>query len=150
MASGMGQAAMGSYYTPAAAYGSLSAASMAAAAAAAAQQSAAMSGLAAPAQVCSSYDYHKRHINVTSKQNKYWLTHLIRGVLHDRVSAIYFPLLNLIFLFHFAILSFYKRYYPFKRYKSYILPYYYNYFLMCKNRYYKIIYAKICILMFPS
>lgn len=51
MASGMGQAAMGSYYTPAAAYGSLSAASMAAAAAAAAQQSA-MSGLAAPAQVC--------------------------------------------------------------------------------------------------
>jgi len=52
MASGMGQAAMGSYYTPAAAYGSLSAASMAAAAAAAAQQSA-MSGLAAPAQVCS-------------------------------------------------------------------------------------------------
>ncbi|XP_077262731.1 uncharacterized protein LOC143897742 [Temnothorax americanus] len=49
MASGMGQAAMGSYYTPAAAYGSLSAASMAAAAAAAAQQS--MSSLAAPAQV---------------------------------------------------------------------------------------------------
>ncbi|EGI59246.1 Transcription factor SOX-21 [Acromyrmex echinatior] len=44
MAGSMGQAAMGSYYTPAAAYGSLSAASMAAAAAAAAQQSAA-SGL---------------------------------------------------------------------------------------------------------
>jgi len=51
MASSMGQAGMGSYYSPAAAYGSISAASMAAAAAAAAQQSAAMSGLAAPAQV---------------------------------------------------------------------------------------------------
>lgn len=51
MAGGMGQAGMGSYYGPAAAYGSLSAASMAAAAAAAAQQSAAMSGLTAPAQV---------------------------------------------------------------------------------------------------
>lgn len=50
MAGGMGQAGMGSYYGPAAAYGSLSAASMAAAAAAAAQQSA-MSGLTAPAQV---------------------------------------------------------------------------------------------------
>ncbi|KAL0101628.1 hypothetical protein PUN28_019045 [Cardiocondyla obscurior] len=59
MASGMGQAAMGSYYTPAAAYGSLSAASMAAAAAAAAQQSAAMSGLAAPAQVVGSMDAMK-------------------------------------------------------------------------------------------
>jgi len=51
MAGSMGQAAMGSYYTPAAAYGSLSAASMAAAAAAAAQQSAAISGLTTPAQV---------------------------------------------------------------------------------------------------
>jgi len=51
MAGSMGQAGMGSYYSPAAAYGSISAASMAAAAAAAAQQSAAMSGLAAPAQV---------------------------------------------------------------------------------------------------
>lgn len=65
MASGMGQAAMGSYYTPAAAYGSLSAASMAAAAAAAAQQSAAMSGLAAPAQVCTlMWLTRTRHINV--------------------------------------------------------------------------------------
>lgn len=53
MAGGMGQAGMGSYYGPAAAYSSLSAASMAAAAAAAAQQSAAAmsAGLAAPAQV---------------------------------------------------------------------------------------------------
>ncbi|XP_012532179.1 transcription factor Sox-19b [Monomorium pharaonis] len=59
MAGGMGQAGMGSYYTPAAAYGSLSAASMAAAAAAAAQQSAAMSGLAAPAQVVGSMDAMK-------------------------------------------------------------------------------------------
>lgn len=44
---------MGSYYSPAAAYGPLSAASMAAAAAAAAQQSAAAmsAGLGAPAQV---------------------------------------------------------------------------------------------------
>lgn len=50
MTGSMGQAGMGSYYSPAAAYGSISA-SMAAAAAAAAQQSAAMSGLAAPAQV---------------------------------------------------------------------------------------------------
>ncbi|KAH0945641.1 hypothetical protein HN011_001574 [Eciton burchellii] len=59
MASSMGQAGMGSYYSPAAAYGSISAASMAAAAAAAAQQSAAMSGLAAPAQVVSSMDAMK-------------------------------------------------------------------------------------------
>lgn len=47
-ASQMGQG-MGSYYSPAAAYGSLSAASMAAAAAAA--QQTAMSGLSTPAQV---------------------------------------------------------------------------------------------------
>lgn len=53
MAGSMGQAGMGSYYSPAAAYGPLSAASMAAAAAAAAQQSAAAmsAGLGAPAQV---------------------------------------------------------------------------------------------------
>ena len=48
-ASQMGQ--MGSYYNPAAAYGSLGAASMAAAAAAAAAQQSAISGLSAPAQV---------------------------------------------------------------------------------------------------
>ncbi|KAL6424830.1 hypothetical protein ACFW04_010034 [Cataglyphis niger] len=59
MAGSMGQAGMGTYYGPAAAYGSLSAASMAAAAAAAAQQSAAMSGLGAPAQVVSSMDAMK-------------------------------------------------------------------------------------------
>ncbi|XP_015522423.1 transcription factor Sox-19b [Neodiprion pinetum] len=61
MAGGMGQASMGSYYGPAAAYGTLSAASMAAAAAAAAQQSAAAmsAGLSAPAQVVSSMDAMK-------------------------------------------------------------------------------------------
>ncbi|XP_066588653.1 transcription factor Sox-19b-like [Prorops nasuta] len=61
MAGSMSQAGMGSYYNPAAAYGSLSAASMAAAAAAAAQQSAAAmsAGLAAPAQVVSSMDAMK-------------------------------------------------------------------------------------------
>lgn len=48
-ASQMGQG-MGSYYSPAAAYGSLSAASMAAAAAAA-QQTAMSAGLSTPAQV---------------------------------------------------------------------------------------------------
>ncbi|KAK0169512.1 hypothetical protein PV327_011524, partial [Microctonus hyperodae] len=47
--SGMGQAGMSSYYGPAAAYGSLSAASMAVAAAA--QQSAMSAGLGAPGQV---------------------------------------------------------------------------------------------------
>lgn len=51
-ASQMGQG-MSSYYSPAAAYGSLSAASMAAAAAAA--QQTAMSGLSTPAQVLSYY-----------------------------------------------------------------------------------------------
>ncbi|XP_011149574.1 transcription factor SOX-2 [Harpegnathos saltator] len=61
MAGSMGQAGMGSYYSPAAAYGPLSAASMAAAAAAAAQQSAAAmsAGLGAPAQVVSSMDAMK-------------------------------------------------------------------------------------------
>lgn len=55
----MGQASMGSYYSPAAAYGSLSAASMAAAAAAAAQQSAAAmsAGLGAPGQVSLSTNF---------------------------------------------------------------------------------------------
>lgn len=43
---------VGSYYGPAAAYGSLSAASMASMAAAAAAQQNAMSGLTTPAQVC--------------------------------------------------------------------------------------------------
>jgi len=51
-ASQMGQMGqMGQYYGPAAAYGSLSAASMAAAAAAAAAQQNSMSGLGTPAQV---------------------------------------------------------------------------------------------------
>ncbi|XP_008210134.1 transcription factor SOX-1 [Nasonia vitripennis] len=61
MPGGIGQASMSSYYGPAAAYGSLSAASMAAAAAAAAQQSAAAmsAGLTAPAQVVSSMDAMK-------------------------------------------------------------------------------------------
>lgn len=52
----MGQAGMSSYYGPAAAYGSLSAASMAAAAAAASQQSA-MTVLGAPAQVTNYTSY---------------------------------------------------------------------------------------------
>lgn len=47
----MAASQVGSYYAPAAAYGSLSAASMAAAAAAAAAQQSAISGLSAPAQV---------------------------------------------------------------------------------------------------
>ncbi|KAK0157953.1 hypothetical protein PV328_011635 [Microctonus aethiopoides] len=55
--SGMGQAGMSSYYGPAAAYGSLSAASMAVAAAA--QQSAMSAGLGAPGQVVSSMDAMK-------------------------------------------------------------------------------------------
>ena len=47
----MAASQVGSYYSPAAAYGSLSAASMASMAAAAAAQQNAMSGLSAPAQV---------------------------------------------------------------------------------------------------
>ncbi|XP_014615116.1 PREDICTED: transcription factor Sox-19b-like [Polistes canadensis] len=58
MAGSMGQAGMTPYYSPAAAYGTLSAASMAAAAAAAAQQNA-ITGLGPPGQVVSSMDAMK-------------------------------------------------------------------------------------------
>nr|XP_023021306.1 transcription factor Sox-2-like [Leptinotarsa decemlineata] len=70
-ASGMGQS-MGPYYSPSAAYGSLSAASMAAAAAAAQQSAAAMSaGLGAPAQVVSSMDAMKYSMEADKYRSPY-------------------------------------------------------------------------------
>ncbi|XP_049799903.1 transcription factor SOX-21 [Schistocerca nitens] len=68
-ASQMGQ--VGSYYSPAAAYGSLSAASMAAAAAAAAAQQSAISGLSAPAQVVSSMDAMKYSMEADKYRSAY-------------------------------------------------------------------------------
>ncbi|XP_067003970.1 transcription factor Sox-3 [Anabrus simplex] len=68
-ASQMGQ--VGSYYSPAAAYGSLSAASMAAAAAAAAAQQSAMSSLSAPAQVVSSMDAMKYSMEADKYRQAY-------------------------------------------------------------------------------
>ncbi|KAJ9590975.1 hypothetical protein L9F63_015981, partial [Diploptera punctata] len=65
----MGQ--VGSYYNPAAAYGSLSAASMAAAAAAAAAQQSAISGLSAPAQVVSSMDAMKYSMEADKYRTAY-------------------------------------------------------------------------------
>ena len=77
----MGQAGMGSYYGPAAAYGSLSAASMAAAAAAAAQQSAAAmsAGLAAPAQVSQRFFYQQTLVSPSENHLQYSRRFILRN-----------------------------------------------------------------------